>query len=84
MTGTLKDEFCKLTAFGPSVPDSARARIATAKAAILNGSLEIYRGPMRDNKGTTVIPVGKVLKIDDVALDKMNWLVEGVEGRANG
>lgn len=82
MTGTLKDEFCKLSPFGPSVTDAMRARIAAAKAGILDGSLEIYRGPMRDNAGNVAIPAGKVLKIVDTELDRMNWMVEGVEGSA--
>ncbi len=51
LTGTLKDEFCKLSPYGPSVTAQTRDRIAAAKAAILNGSLEIYRGPIRDNNG---------------------------------
>ncbi len=84
LTGTLKDEFCKLSPYGPSVTEASRARIAAAKAAILNGSLEIYRGPMRDNRGKTVIPAGKTLRIVDVELDKMDWLVEGVEGSTLG
>lgn len=84
LTGTLKDEFCKLSPFGPSVTESSRARVAAAKAAILNGSLEIYRGPMRDNEGRIAIPAGKVLRIEDVELDRMDWLVEGVDGRARG
>jgi basic membrane protein A and related proteins len=84
LTGTLKDEFCKLSPFGPSVSEQARARIAAAKAAILNGSLEIYRGPIRDNEGKMAVPAGTTLGITDVTLDKMDWLVEGVDGRARG
>ena len=84
LTGTLKDQFCKLSPYGPSVTEQARARVAAAKAAILDGSLEIYRGPIRDNRGITQIPAGKTLKIEDVELDKMDWLVEGVDGRASG
>lgn len=84
LTGTLKDEFCKLSPYGPSVTAQTRDRIAAAKAAILNGSLEIYRGPIRDNNGKIQIPAGKTLKIEDVELDKMDWLVEGVDGRASG
>jgi len=84
LTGTLKDEFCKLTPFGPSVTDGTRARIASAKTAILNGTLDIYRGPLKDNEGRVAIPAGKVLKIEDVELDRMDWLVEGVDGRARG
>ncbi len=84
LAGTLKDEFCKLSPFGPSVTPASRARVAAAKASILNGSLEIYRGPLRDNEGKIAIPAGKVLKIEDTELDRMDWLVEGVDGRAKG
>jgi basic membrane protein A and related proteins len=84
LTGTLKDQFCKMSPYGPSVSAQSRERIAAAKAAILNGSLDIYRGPIRDNQGTIRIPAGRKLKIEDVELDKMNYLVEGVDGRANG
>ncbi len=84
LTGTLKDEFCKLSPFGPSVTESTRARVAEARAAILNGSLEIYRGPLRDNQGHTVIPAGKTLKIEDGELDRMDWIVEGAEGNPKG
>jgi simple sugar transport system substrate-binding protein len=84
LTGTLKDEFCKLSPYGPSVTEAMRARVAAARAAILNGSLEIYRGPLRDNEGRTAIAAGRFLKIEDQELDKMDYLVEGVEGRAKG
>jgi hypothetical protein len=39
---------------------------------------------MQDNNGKVAIPVGKTLKIEDVELDRMNWLVEGVEGKVAG
>jgi simple sugar transport system substrate-binding protein len=84
LTGTLKDQFCKLSPYGASVTPQSRDRIAAAKAAILDGSLEIYRGPVRDNRGNIQVPAGKVLKIVDVELDKMDYLVEGVDGSANG
>ena len=84
LAGTLKDEFCRLSPFGPSVTPSMRARVAAAKAAILNGSLDIYSGPMRDNQGKVAIPAGKILKIEDTELDRMDWLVEGVDGSAKG
>ena len=84
LTGTLKDEFCRLSPFGPSVTASSRTRVAEAKAAILNGTLDIWKGPLKTNEGGVAIPAGKVLKIEDVELDKMNYLVEGVEGTARG
>jgi basic membrane protein A len=84
LTGTLKDQFCKLSPYGPSVTQQSRDRISASKTAILNGSLEIYRGPIRDNQGNMRVPAGRVVKIGDVELDHMNYLVEGVDGSANG
>jgi basic membrane protein A len=84
VTGKMRDEFSRLSPFGPSVTEAMRARIMVAKARILDGTLEIYRGPMQDNNGKVAIPVGKTLKIEDVELDRMNWLVDGVEGKVAG
>ena len=64
--------------------EASRARVAAAKTAILNGSLEIYRGPMKNNEGKIAIAAGQVLRIEDVELDRMDWMVEGVEGSAHG
>jgi len=80
MTGTLKDEFCRLSRFGPAVSADRREAIALARQRLLDGSLAVYRGPLRDNMGKTVIPAGKTISIEDPALDSMNWLVEGVQG----
>ena len=38
----------------------------------------------RDNQGRVAIPAGKILKIEDTELDRMDWLVEGVDGSAKG
>ena len=51
-----------------------------AKAAILNGSLAIYKGALKDNKGNTVIPAGASYVITEPKLESMNYLVEGVLG----
>src|SRR5579862_4110213 len=80
MAGTLKDEFCRLSPFGPAVTAEKRAAIARTKQRLLDGSQVIYQGPLRDNTGKTVIPVGTTLHIDDPALDQMNWLLEGIAG----
>jgi simple sugar transport system substrate-binding protein len=80
MTGTLKDEFCRLSPFGPSVTEQKRQVIARTRERLLNGSQSIYSGPLRDNTGKVVIAAGKTIGIEDPALDQMNWLVEGVQG----
>jgi basic membrane protein A len=80
ITGTLKDEFCRLSPFGPAVTAEKREAIARAKQRLLDGSQVVYRGPLRDNTGKTVIPPGTTIGIAEPVLDQMNWLVEGVQG----
>jgi simple sugar transport system substrate-binding protein len=80
MTGTLKDEFCRLSPFGPAVTAGKREAIAVAKQRLLNGSQAVYRGPLRDNTGKTVVPAGATIRVEDPVLDKMDWLLEGIQG----
>jgi basic membrane protein A and related proteins len=80
MTGTLKDQFCRLSPFGPAVSAEKREAIARARQRLLDGSQVVYRGPLRDNAGKTVIPPGVTIPIEDPVLDRMDWLVEGVQG----
>ena len=81
LTGTLKDAFCGLSPFGPQVTERTRQVIAAAQQKIIDGSLPIYRGPVRDNTGQMRIPAGVTLSVTDTELDKMDWLVEGVIGK---
>jgi basic membrane protein A len=84
MTGTLKDEFCRLSPFGPGVTPEKRQVVARVKERLLNGSQAIYRGPLKDNTGKIVIPVGKTIPIEDSSLDQMDWLVDGIQGDTRG
>jgi simple sugar transport system substrate-binding protein len=83
-TGTLKDEFCRLSPFGPGVTGEKRQAVARAQERLLSGAQTIYKGPLRDNTGKTVIPGGVTVGIEDPALDQMNWLVEGIQGDTRG
>jgi len=49
---------------------------------MLAGSFDIFKGPLKDNTGKEVIAAGKVLKQTDIVLEQMNYLVEGVIGKA--
>jgi simple sugar transport system substrate-binding protein len=84
MSGTLKDDFCRLSPFGPAVTPAVREVLRKARTGMLDGSLEVYRGPLRDNTGRAVVPDGKTIKIEDPWLDRMNWLLEGIQGQVNG
>jgi basic membrane protein A len=80
VSGTLKDHFCKLSPFGPAVSQAMRTRVLHVRQEILDGSREIYRGPLRDNRGNVVIPAGTTIPIQSPKLDGMNWLLEGIQG----
>ena len=79
--GGLKDGFVKTSAYGSMVTPAAKKQADDVKAAMLKGSFDIFKGPLKDNNGKTVIEAGKVFKQTDATLEGMNYLVEGVVGK---
>ena len=79
LRGGLKEGFVKMSAWGPSVSPKAKAAGEAALASMKRGDA-IFKGPLKDNKGGTVIPGGTTLEMTNLELEKMNWLVEGVLG----
>jgi len=79
--GGLKDGFVKTSAYGSMVSAAAKKQADDVKAAMLKGSFDIFKGPLKDNTGKTVIEAGKVFKQTDATLEGMNYLVEGVVGK---
>ncbi|MGB0182048.1 MAG: BMP family ABC transporter substrate-binding protein [Candidatus Puniceispirillales bacterium] len=71
------DDFLTLSEF-KNMPDDVAAAATKARDGIADGSLNIFEGPMMDNKGNTILSAGEVL--DDGGLWAMNYYVEGVEG----
>jgi basic membrane protein A len=56
------------------------ANIATATvAAIASGKNKVFSGPILDQAGATKLAAGATM--DDGALNMMQWLVQGVEGK---
>jgi basic membrane protein A and related proteins len=80
--GGLKDGFVKTSPYGSAVSAAARKNADDVKALMLKGSFDIFKGPLKDNTGTTVIAAGTTLKQTDMVLEGMNYLVEGVVGKA--
>jgi len=81
LRGGLKEGFVKLSPYGPAVGEDAKAKAEAAKAALTDGSLVIYKGPLEDNTGKVVIPEGTSRPQTDIELEKMDYLVEGVVGK---
>jgi basic membrane protein A len=78
--GGLKEKFVKISPYGPAVSDKAKKDADAVTAKFMDGSMVIYKGEIKDNKGKSVIPAGKVYKQTDPALEQMDWLVAGAIG----
>ena len=74
----LKEGAVELTAFNPAVPPSVRQQIEEQKAAIREGRLNIFTGPIRDQKGEVRVPAGKPLSYSEAW--NLGFLVEGFVG----
>lgn len=78
--GGLKESLVKVAPYGPKVSEAARKQADEVKAKLIAGTYTIYKGPLKDNKGNTVIAAGVERGQTDPELEKMNYLVEGVIG----
>ena len=80
LRGGLKEGFVKMSAYGPAVSDAAKKQAEETKAKMIAGGFDIFKGPLKINKGKEVIAGGKSFKQTDLELEKMDYLVEGVLG----
>jgi basic membrane protein A len=58
LRGGLKDGYVKMSAYGPAVGATAKAKADEIKAAMVKGGYAIFKGGLKDNKGAVVIPAG--------------------------
>jgi basic membrane protein A len=68
----------ELSPLGPMVPPEVRRLVEEKKKEIIEGRLQVFAGPLRDQKGKEIVPAGQVLS--DEAAFGMNFLLEGVVG----
>jgi basic membrane protein A and related proteins len=81
LRGGLKEGFVKTSAYGRAVSEAARKNADGVKARMMKGDFVIFKGPLKDNTGKTVIDAGVAQQQTDVVLEQMNYLVEGVLGK---
>ncbi|MGB3571392.1 MAG: BMP family ABC transporter substrate-binding protein [Phormidesmis sp.] len=82
--GGLADDFCKLSPYGPAVSEAAQADAEAAREQFLAKDLVIYNGELKDNQGNEILAADDKYEQQDIALEKMDWLVEGVKGSVSG
>jgi len=78
--GGLKEGLVKVSPYGDMVAQAARKHADDVKAKLTAGGYVIFKGPISDNKGETVIAAGVERGQTDAELEKMDYLVEGVIG----
>jgi basic membrane protein A len=80
--GNMADGMITLGTYGSSVSQETQDLIAEKAAAIIDGSLLPFTGPINDNEGNEVIAAGASASLGDLL--GQSYLVEGVIGSAKG
>jgi simple sugar transport system substrate-binding protein len=74
----LKEGMVVMAPLNSAVPPAAVKVFEEKKAAIIDGSLKPFMGPIKDNAGVEKVAAGKMMSDED--FNKINWFVAGVEG----
>jgi hypothetical protein len=64
------------------VSADAKRLVDLRKADLIDGTLQVFQGPLYDNTGVLRVPAGEFLNGDDL-LTTADWVVEGVTGQLN-
>jgi simple sugar transport system substrate-binding protein len=78
----VKEGAIDLVSVAEDVPAEAKAKVDAAKAGLKDGSFVIWKGPIVNNAGQTVLEKDAVA--DDKFLGGINFYVKGVEGKIPG
>jgi len=79
--GGIKDGMVKLEGINNSVPAEVKQFVAAREKELVAGTLNPFTGPIKDNDGKVRLDKGV---LDDAALSKMDYFVEGVAGKVSG
>jgi simple sugar transport system substrate-binding protein len=75
--GGMRDGLVQLSALNPALPAPVKAALAQRQQDLLAGRLLPFAAPLVDNTGRTRLATGA---LDDAAISRMDWLVQGVVG----
>jgi basic membrane protein A and related proteins len=74
----VKEGTIDLVSLSDKVPAATKAKVEEVKAGLRAGTYGIWKGPIADQSGKTVVEAGSVA--DDKFLLGVNFFVKGVEG----
>ena len=77
--GGLADGFIDFAPYGPDVSQETLDLIEERKAAIIDGTFDIFAGPILDNQGNEVVAEGDTIPFES-RYECCDYLIEGVVG----
>jgi basic membrane protein A and related proteins len=84
LRGGLKEGIVRNSPYGSAVTEEARKHADAAATEFRTAGFKIFKGPMITNDGRQIIAAGKEYADNDLWLESMDWLVEGVNGSTRG
>src|SRR5207247_2989438 len=78
--GGLVDKVGSLGPFNPQVPPDVQALVDQRQKAIVAGTFQIFKGPLRDQSGKVRVAAGKTMTLAEIL--GFNWLLQGIEGQS--
>jgi basic membrane protein A and related proteins len=77
--GGMKDGIVALAPLTENAPAEAKAKVDEIQKKILDGSFDVFSGPIKDQTGAEKVPAGSALSDADQLSN--DWFVEGVVGK---
>lgn len=77
--GGLDDGTVSIAPLNAAVPADVKALVEEKRKAIIAGTLDYWKGPLKNNEGAVAVAEGATVNI--ATINRMNWLVEGVSGK---
>lgn len=77
--GGLADGFIDFAPYGPAVTEEMLAVVEERKAQIIDGSFDMFAGPILDNEGNVAVAEGETVAFEE-RVNCCQWLVEGIVG----
>ena len=78
----VKEGAIDIVSIAEDVPAETKAKVDAVRAGLKDGSFSIWKGPLVDNTGKTLLKKDEVA--DDKFLSGVNFYVKGVEGKVPG
>ena len=78
----VKEGAIDIVSIADDVPAETKAKVDAVRAGLKDGSFAIWKGPLVDNTGKTLLKKDEVA--DDKFLSGVNFYVKGVEGKVPG